>query len=850
MRHITTIILGIFLYYIVSANAYEYSWQIDETPEGQESVTIVSPIEVNIIGEHVHILPITTATNLLVKKYSVFPDTTFDRSHTKRLLKTFTSIPQPTNNLYIDTSLENFSVWKLTDQHIPNDITIEKKDGIRFVTISKHAFVYANPLLAEIDNIRGRYFSKRLHRAVIRFVTDNGTDMHKIRWILRERYSVSVDVPNYVELTQHTTSEHAGRFSQFKPEEFIALLAMLEEYPSGMLKTPGLNYLVRRLDGTSHPTLPLASAVAWTSAGYIEFMELAFQGQGLDYIHRVILHEKAHFLWDHLFDDKLKQDWITVGGWYKTPNDTGSWSTKKQTEFVSAYAHAKSPNEDMAESISFYIVRPDKLRSRAPAKYEFIQNRIMHGTRYISQIREDLTFQVYNLYPDYVYPGKIVGLQVSVTGAPEEDKKLIVTLEIHSESEYDTAYSAYTRVYSGKESFLDVGFYPVDAMGQRVISSKLLRSYPVKVSKYAANGYWVIDQISVTDANNNSRYESASDIGWQMYVENPLADCDPPEYIPKSTTLALRQSTTTETAAEGGKHQILTVAWLVKEDFSLAHVAAKLNDDTKSTYSKGLFNYGSKLKRENGLIAVSADLKVPDYHPSGKYAVTSIFMRDTAGNPRTVFFSNYTGKISDSDVHLDEPPATIDIQTKTPDIMPPVLDLQQITIDAKPTRPSDPNGETNVNITFRVKDDISGYSRTSLYLRDPQGIMHRYGHWISNKASHRLYFEGDPTIYKTYKTTILLPIGSVPGTWGLAQMEIEDKARNIFRADFTEIVRFEITDSPSVLTTDVNGDGEVNILDLVVVANAFGEKNQKADVNGDGEVNILDLVAVANAFGE
>ena len=66
---------------------------------------------------------------------------------------------------------------------------------------------------------------------------------------------------------------------------------------------------------------------------------------------------------------------------------------QKQVEFVSAYAHGKNPNEDMAESISFYIVRPDKLRSRSPAKYEFIQNRIMHGTRYISKIREDLTFE-------------------------------------------------------------------------------------------------------------------------------------------------------------------------------------------------------------------------------------------------------------------------------------------------------------------------------------------------------------------------------------------------------------------------------------------------------------------------
>ena len=48
--------------------------------------------------------------------------------------------------------------------------------------------------------------------------------------------------------------------------------------------------------------------------------------------------------------------------------------------------------------------------------------------------------------------------------------------------------------------------------------------------------------------------------------------------------------------------------------------------------------------------------------------------------------------------------------------------------------------------------------------------------------------------------------------------------------------------------TDVNGDGIVNILDLVAVANAFGK--DAPDVNGDGVVNILDLVAVANAFNQ
>ncbi len=47
-------------------------------------------------------------------------------------------------------------------------------------------------------------------------------------------------------------------------------------------------------------------------------------------------------------------------------------------------------------------------------------------------------------------------------------------------------------------------------------------------------------------------------------------------------------------------------------------------------------------------------------------------------------------------------------------------------------------------------------------------------------------------------------------------------------------------------TADVNGDGVVNIQDLVIVANAFGEA--EPDLNADGIVNIQDLVIVANAF--
>ena len=53
-----------------------------------------------------------------------------------------------------------------------------------------------------------------------------------------------------------------------------------------------------------------------------------------------------------------------------------------------------------------------------------------------------------------------------------------------------------------------------------------------------------------------------------------------------------------------------------------------------------------------------------------------------------------------------------------------------------------------------------------------------------------------------------------------------------------------------VRTGDVNSDGIVNILDLVLVASQAGQSGiLTADVNGDGMVNLRDLYAVANGIG-
>ena len=61
-------------------------------------------------------------------------------------------------------------------------------------------------------------------------------------------------------------------------------------------------------------------------------------------------------------------------------------------------------------------------------------------------------------------------------------------------------------------------------------------------------------------------------------------------------------------------------------------------------------------------------------------------------------------------------------------------------------------------------------------------------------------------------------------------------------------------DTLTLRVVDVNGDGNVNILDLVFVAGHFGapvtEANRAADVNRDGTINILDLTHIAQHFGK
>ena len=758
----------------IPTDPFVFHWEEDQSTAGTEYAAAVNrPVDVTFEGEPATAADNSSSNHLLHKYNMTLVDTDraqWTQEHAWRLLTTMEAIPQPERDFH-ESQDRPPSQWVLTPEHLTGDIEVARRGGNTVVRIAEAAFVNAAPRVARVDGKRGIWFSKRLHHALVRYVTDNGRDEKAYERIFKERFGVTTAVPDYAALTAHTTGEDAGKFQKFHAREIVALLTALEEFPSGMRKTPGLDYLVRRRDGLDHPIYPTAGAVAWTTEGYIEFMEKGLRAN-IDFMHRLILHEKAHFLWEHAFDRTTKHDWIEIGGWYETGD---GWQTTKQTEFVSAYAHAKNPNEDMAETVAFFVFNPDKLRSRSPAKYEFVRDRIMQGNLFVSRIREDLTFTVYNLFPDYVYPGKVRRIDISVAGRPEEEKRIRIELELHAlDRVVEGASSAYSRIFSESGTYFDLYLFPRDATGRSTAVGTVLVGEHT-LGPTAKAGYWIPDQIKITDQVGNERYTRGDDFGWKLFVDNPGEDWTPPEYVRRSARLVHGG----HVMVEGRSVQLLEAGWGVEEDRGMMleyGCYAALNDEIASTYS---------FQEYDDFVAASKRCEVtfvmPEYMPSSTYSLNRIKFWDAALNEGAADFTESA---------LDESPPRVRLVTTSPDTEPPELDLNRIEVEAEPTNPEAPNGETIVRLTFRVRDNISGHTHTEVNLRDPQGVTHFFYVYDSEKPTW--FPSADPKEWKTYKHEHVLPAGSAPGLWGIYDMTLVDRARNFISHDFTEVLRFEV----------------------------------------------------------
>ncbi len=848
-----------------SSTNYVYQWVDDSSYMGHAQQSYINtPYTIQVLNTTIKI-PDNFSSVTLFNKYGIVLSDTLARWTSEDAYRLFQTVENNTlfQKFGEGSPVKVTSVWKIVDTNIVNDIKIDTINNMRFVTISKKAFVYANPSVGVLDGIKGRFYSKRLNHAVVAFSTNFGYDKDLINKLAQDRYGFRFLIPN--EELKQIMNEDFSNFQEFSAFEKLTILNMIEELPTGMHAQTNLKYLVRRIAGQVNPTYPNAAAIAWTGRKTIEFMNAAFQGNDYFNIQRLVLHEKAHFLWEGLFDQQLKKDWSDLGGWYVDPTVSSGWSTTKTTEFVSAYAHANNPNEDMAESIAFYVMNPDMLMSRSIRKFEFIRDRIMNGTRYVAMIRKDLTFMVYNLSPDYNYPGKIKRVDIKVEGGSNQDKKIIMEIELNMiDSARDGAVSAYTRFTSTIGTIFDIGLTATNSLGN------ILRGQAT-ISKFFKNGYWTANQIMVADAVGNKRFENNNTYGLKLYMDNPLEDLVPPKYI--DSTLKLGKGISKFSGmgpnedTSGFSTQYIEAKFDIKDVNTVPYIGIdyafpKLDErGVKSSLQLGVLGLGDN--RYYKVDSINPDIKhilyrypIPAYFPKGYYELTLMRLVDEGGNPKNAFFMNDTSafQIGPSDLrkskHIRD---SIFIDTQYPDYIPPVLDVNAISIKATPTHPQAPDGETLFEMEFFAKDSSAypgneaGVKHGYYTLRDPQGKQHGFSMQNDfDKIKGNFYYlvtdpEGKPGVWRKYKVSTLLPRGSSPGLWGVESIDLIDRSNNTKHFGFVELVRFDIEETDNdqkvnpkveILGKKVNSKN-VDSVTMSIACPNCAQKNYRARIYSD-----------------
>jgi len=793
---------------VSTSNSYSYSWAQDPSfaglPSEEIQQNVVKPPQVTILGKAYTILDVNYAQELFNRFGIVLSNEgdVWTQEYAFRLYTILNSIPQNIGNDYQYNSALTPTRWILTPDNILNDIDIGTGNLSGVVRVSEPAFTYAQPFVAEINGVKGLYFSKRLHAALVRFVTNNGTNQDAVIKILNDRYGLTIDsAKNPLNYSQFT-NEPASRFQSWflHPDELVQIINNFETLPAGFAKIVGFKWLVRRLDGTVNPAYPSSAAIAWGD-GHMEFMDIAFSNFDSTYITRLILHEKAHYIYQNILSTSFKKQWADLGGWQYSLNptnpnydDTYNWQTTKTTEFVSAYGHGKNPNEDFAESVAYFVNDPASLQARAIEKYNFIRDNVMLGNSYVSVIRPDLTFTILNLFPSYTYPGMIKSMSTKVVGDPTADKTVTIHVELTSlPAGSNPATSISGRMFGGVNPqspfapYVDVWLSPVNGS-----STVFEGSYTF--SKYARNGYWTLPNLTIHDSIGLERYESSLLYGFKCYLNSPLEDTIPPQVQKGTSTLSIRND-----VYQGHNVQIATLKFNVIENTGLLFAHANLV--TPGSYPIEV--YGDQNTDGDGPRTI--DFLIKDYAPSGRYTINQIMMKDYGLNLNYTYYNTYGGSNSDgTSIVQDEPSPFLNIVTPNPDTKPPELDLNRISITATPTNTTSPDGETLVTLKFYARDDISGLGNPCNFtLRDPQGGEHSYTIYHPNFYTD--YFAGDPTAWTLYTWQELLPRGSLPGTWGLLSMSLGDKAGNGQAYSFLETLQF---DPNSTSANDLNIIGD------------------------------------------
>ena len=219
---------------------------------------------------------------------------------------------------------------------------------------------------------------------------------------------------------------------------------------------------------------------------------------------------------------------------------------------------------------------------------------------------------------------------------------------------------------------------------------------------------------------------------------------------------------------------------------------------------------------------------------------------------------------------FENPLSDISINTHIPTLLSRGVTVDGVTRNqAKlffPAIPPVTVGDTFIlNLTVEDITDLGGWQLNIAFNPEVLGaVFVTEGDFLSKDGGNTFFLAG--TIDNTSGaitglTAARISTGGVSGTGSLLSINFEAKAAGEGNLNLHEVrlgnpngdaIPHELVINPITVegSWDVNGDGQINIFDLILVAQSFGQANPQVDVNNDGTVNIFDLIAVAQRLGE
>ncbi len=281
----------------------------------------------------------------------------------------------------------------------------------------------------------------------------------------------------------------------------------------------------------------------------------------------------------------------------------------------------------------------------------------------------------------------------------------------------------------------------------------------------------------------------------------------------------------------------------------------------RTHFRKGTIN------NQKGRINSLSSTRISEGGADGEGTLLSVtFTTKAVGESRVALRRFHAGSSAGEVIPSPSPDITITVGT------PSASDVSDVgfsfSTDATPVRSGD---SFTLRLSAEKVTDLAGWQTDITF--DPnalEAVEVSEGNFLKAEGVGTFFLRGtiDNTAGKITKLSSARLSGGVNGTGTLLSVTFTAKAvgetrvtlSNLYAGDSsTEAIPLDIpeiviaVEDRAFPAWDANRDGQVNVLDLIVVAQHLGaavSANQRADVNGDGTINILDLIAVAQHLGE